>query len=165
MHDIPKRELRVNITYQLTNHKPGMIQGYSIALWASLWALWQQRDECRSGNSQEVQVMFFAHRKTFGRNCERWKLALPTKTRSWHQLAQCPCPLVPWPCLWRRLGSIEICGSKIDLKCLWTRWDRWDWDTFETLESFGYLQCQRLLLGNDTDFVSACAVRCSHLLQ
>ena len=30
---------------------------------------------------------------------------------------------------WRRLGSIEICGSKIDLnlKCLWTRWD---WDTF-----------------------------------
>ena len=61
---------------------------------------------------------------------------------------------------WRRCGSIEICGSKIDLKCLQTRWD-----TFGIFWILAVPKAPRIVLDNDPDFVSACAGRCSHLLQ
>ena len=36
-----------------------------------------------------------AYRKTFGRNCGRWKLALPTKTKSRHQMNP---QMISWTC-------------------------------------------------------------------
>ena len=43
--------------------------------------------------SQQISTFEWccAYRKTFGHNCGRWKLALPTKTRSRHQMALWKC--------------------------------------------------------------------------